>query len=52
MEGLQLNLFGKPEVVLNGAPVTAFETAKSAALLFYLAVTGQAHSRDTLAALL
>ena len=52
MEGLQLNLFGKPEVVLNGAPVTAFESAKVQALFYYLAVTGQAHSRDTLAALL
>lgn len=52
MGGLQLNLFGKPEVILNGAPVTAFESAKSPALLAYLAVTGQAHSRDTLATLL
>jgi DNA-binding SARP family transcriptional activator/predicted ATPase/Tfp pilus assembly protein PilF len=52
MGGLQLNLFGKPEVIFNGAPVTAFESAKSPALLAYLAVTGQAHSRDTLAALL
>ena len=52
MKGLQLNLLGKPEVVLNGAPVTAFESAKVPALLAYLAVTGQAHSRDTLATLL
>lgn len=52
MKGLQLNLLGKPEVVLNGAPVTAFVSAKVLALLIYLAVTGQAHSRDTLATLL
>ncbi|HXV43971.1 MAG TPA: BTAD domain-containing putative transcriptional regulator, partial [Anaerolineae bacterium] len=39
-------------VVLNGAPVTAFVSAKVPALLAYLAVTGQAHSRDTLANLL
>lgn len=52
MGGLQLNLFGKPEVILNGAPITAFESAKSPALLAYLAITGQAHSRDTLATLL
>ena len=52
MKGLQLNLLGKPEVVLNGAPVTAFVSAKVPALLAYLAVTGQAHSRDTLATLL
>src|SRR5262245_41335947 len=52
MKGLQLNLFGKPEVVLNDAPITAFVSAKAPALLTYLAVTGQAHSRETLAALL
>jgi predicted ATPase/DNA-binding SARP family transcriptional activator/Tfp pilus assembly protein PilF len=52
MKRLQLTLFGKPEVVLDGAPVTAFVSAKVPALLAYLAVTGQAHSRETLAALL
>lgn len=52
MNGLQLNLFGNPDVVLNGAPVTAFVSAKVPALLVYLAVTGRAHSRDTLATLL
>ena len=38
--------------MLDGAPVTAFVSAKVPALLAYLAVTGQAHSRETLAALL
>lgn len=52
MGGLQLNLFGKLEVMVDGAPVTAFESAKVPALLAYLAVTGQAHSRDMLATLL
>lgn len=52
MAGLQLNLFGKPEVILDGAPVTAFETTKVQALLYYLAVTGRPHSRDALATLL
>ncbi len=49
---LQLTLLGSPRVLLDGQPVTAFATAKAQALLFYLAVTGQPHSRDTLAALL
>ena len=52
MDRLQINLFGKPDVLLNGAPVTAFESAKVQALLYYLAVTGKSHSRDRLAALL
>lgn len=52
MGGLQLNLFGKLEVIVDGAPVTAFESAKVPALLAYLAVTGQVHSRDMLATLL
>ena len=52
MKGLQLNLLGKLEVVYEGAAVTGFESAKVPALLTYLAVTGQAHRRDTLATLL
>jgi predicted ATPase/DNA-binding SARP family transcriptional activator len=52
MEYLQLNLLGKPEVFLNGRPLTEFETSKAQALLYYLAVTGRAHSRETLADLL
>ncbi|MBE7557187.1 MAG: AAA family ATPase [Anaerolineales bacterium] len=52
MQNLQLHLLGKPEVYLNGRPLTEFETSKAQALLYYLAVTGRAHSRDTLADLL
>ena len=52
MAGLELNLFGKPEVIHNGKAVTAYESTKVQALLYYLAVTGRAHSREMLATLL
>lgn len=52
MENLQLNLLGKPEVFWQGRLLTEFETSKAQALLYYLAVTGRAHSRETLADLL
>jgi DNA-binding SARP family transcriptional activator/predicted ATPase/Tfp pilus assembly protein PilF len=49
---LRLKLFGAPQVHLNDDPVTGFVTGKAQALLFYLAVTSQTHSRDKLAGLL
>jgi DNA-binding SARP family transcriptional activator len=49
---LQLTLLGQAEVRLAGEPVTGFYSAKSQALLFYLAVTGQSHTRPALAGLL
>jgi DNA-binding SARP family transcriptional activator len=52
MPGLRLNLLGKPQVFHNDAPVTRFTTAKTEALLYYLAVTGRPHGRDALASLL
>src|SRR5688572_15291216 len=51
MPELRLNLLGKPEVWLDDAPVTAFTTAKTEALLYYLALTGRPHSRGALARL-
>ena len=51
-ERLRINLLGKPEVWLDGVQLTSFSTAKTEALLYYLAATGQAHSRETLAGLL
>ena len=48
---LQLNLLGIPEVYIDKLPV-AFETNKSQALLFYLALNPGWHSRDLLAELL
>lgn len=49
---LTLKLFGKPQVSLAGKPVSGFISAKAQALLFYLAVTGRAHRRESLAGLL
>jgi predicted ATPase/DNA-binding SARP family transcriptional activator len=51
MAGLTLYLFGPPRLELAGADVR-LDTRKAVALLAYLALTGQAHSRETLAALL
>jgi predicted ATPase/DNA-binding SARP family transcriptional activator len=48
---LSLRLLGPPQIELDGAPVEV-DTRKAIALLAYLAVTGQAHSREALAALL
>lgn len=48
---LHLALLGEPVVLYNGAPLTGFISAKAQALLFYLATTGRAHTRDTLATL-
>ena len=49
---LELRLLGQPQVQLDGLNLTDFRTAKVEALLYYLAVTGQAHSRESLVALL
>ncbi len=48
---LRLNLLGVPEVYIDEQSVS-FETNKSQALLFYLALTPGWHSRDLLAELL
>jgi DNA-binding SARP family transcriptional activator len=48
-----LNLFGPFEARFDDQPFTTFATDKVRALLAYLAIeSGQAHRRDTLAALL
>lgn len=47
-----LRLLGKPEVKLGDKQVTGFISSKAPALLFYLAVTGTSHARESLAALL
>src|SRR4051812_192999 len=49
---LELSLLGSPEVRLDGNPVTGFRSSKAQALLYYLAVTGRAHTRLALAGLL
>ncbi|HEX9923135.1 MAG TPA: BTAD domain-containing putative transcriptional regulator [Anaerolineae bacterium] len=52
MEQLRLVLLGKPDAILGDRPLSGFNTAKSEALLYYLAVTGRPHSREALADLL
>jgi DNA-binding SARP family transcriptional activator/predicted ATPase len=49
---LELRLLGQPQVHLDGVAVTGFRTAKVEALLYYLAVTGRAHGRESLVTLL
>ena len=51
MATLTLAFLGPPRVERGGAPLEV-DTRKAIALLAYLAVTGQAHRRDALAALL
>jgi DNA-binding SARP family transcriptional activator len=49
---LELTLLGRAEVRLAGELLTGFYSSKAQALLFYLAVTGQTHTRPALAGLL
>jgi predicted ATPase/DNA-binding SARP family transcriptional activator len=49
---LELRVLGAPEVRLNRELLTGFRSAKAEALLYYLCVTGQAHTRLALAGLL
>src|SRR5690348_3700332 len=48
---LRIEALGPPRVLLGGVPVT-FARHKALALLVYLAVSGRAHARGELAALL
>lgn len=50
MAGLKLSLLGPPRVEVNGLPVD-IQRRKALALLVYLAVSAQPHSRDALATL-
>lgn len=50
-ERLDLCVLGNPAVHLNGRPLTQNLALKEQALLYYLAVTRQSHSRHTLAGL-
>ena len=51
MSRLTLHLLGPPRIERDSAPVVV-DTRKAIALIAYVAVTHQPHSRDTLAALL
>jgi DNA-binding SARP family transcriptional activator len=48
---LELNCIGVPEVILDGRPIT-FARRGSIGLLVYLALSGKAHARESLATLL
>jgi predicted ATPase/DNA-binding SARP family transcriptional activator len=48
---LKLTLFGSPEVSLGATPLTGFRSAKTQALLYYLAATGRPQPRTNLAGL-
>lgn len=48
---LELRLLEAAQAWLDGQPVTGFVSRKAEALLYYLAWTGRAHSRESLAAL-
>lgn len=49
---LKLTLFGSPQASLPGEQAVQFATSKTEALLYYLVLTGKAHSRHALAGLL
>ena len=49
---LEMKLLGNPRAALDGEPVTGFVSRKAEALFYYLAATGQPHSRAALAGLL
>ncbi len=51
MSVLSLFLFGPPRVEIDGTSLSV-DTRKAVALIAYLAITRQQHSRDSLAALL
>ncbi|MET8088226.1 BTAD domain-containing putative transcriptional regulator [Micromonospora sp. NPDC005237] len=49
---LRVRVLGGAELTMDGRPLVELASAKATALLFYLAVTGTAHSRSALAGLL
>ena len=51
MSRLSLRLFGSPQVIMDGEPVT-IARAKASALLYYLAMSSEPHQRNHLATLL
>jgi DNA-binding SARP family transcriptional activator/tetratricopeptide (TPR) repeat protein len=49
---LELRLLGRPQLRMNGQPAVEISAHKALALFYYLAATGQTHSRQALAGLL
>jgi DNA-binding SARP family transcriptional activator/predicted ATPase len=53
MEGkLQINLLGSPIITYDGEAIRGFVSTKAVALVYYLAATQRAHTREKLAGLL
>lgn len=52
MQGLSIQLLGRPRIELDGEPVTARIPAKGQAMLYYVAALGRAQPRSAIAALL
>ncbi len=52
MATLKLALLGRPQIFLGDEPLSHLKSQKAQALIFYLAVTEQEHSREVLAGLL
>jgi predicted ATPase/DNA-binding SARP family transcriptional activator len=48
VQKLNITLFGIPSVQMNGETVTGFISNKAAALLYFLAITGQRQTRESL----
>lgn len=51
-DSLHIRVLGNPTIILNGTPVSGIAYNKAIALVYYLAVTGRAHTRETIAGLL
>ncbi|MEU8615773.1 hypothetical protein AB0C29_48115, partial [Actinoplanes sp. NPDC048791] len=51
-EELRVRVLGSAELTVGGRPLAELASVKATALVFYLAVTGTAHSRSALAGLL
>jgi predicted ATPase/DNA-binding SARP family transcriptional activator len=51
-QDLHVRVLGRTELAVSGRPLVELASAKAAALLVYLAVTGTGHSRSALAGLL
>ncbi len=49
---LTISIFGTPQVMLNGAPVSGWVSRKSQALLLYLATERRRHQREQIATVL
>ena len=52
MSRLEITTFGVPHIKIDGRPIAQLSSRKAQAMLIYLAVTRQQHSRQALAGVL